>query len=508
MNKKTILVIASLSLILFSLMIIILLFYFSFNLGGEDVAEPITTSTTEIATESNADLARLSDTVTLVNIDALPSNISDYSGFSKYYVSTDGDDSNEGSFEKPFETILHAIEVAQDYTAIFVREGSYKTANLKLTNSNFVLATYQNENVTITPESLNNDWDASEDLAISIEGNLKNVVIDGFIIKNFVEGIVYGDPNTQKNIILKNLSIKNASIGIQNTYPEHTEYLVDGLLVANVTMTDITGIGLQCGDEENNCAKNVLVQNVEVLGADGNNNDTGYDSLAMVESDNILILDSKFTNAPGDGLDFKATGVAVVNTIVENPNRNGLKFWHEGEVINTIVSKTGADAAVVFDAEETGSKFRMINSIVTQHLLDLPTSDRYAYAMTIGYDTPNSFEVELVNNIFYDLPGPIYINSESNINVENNIFYKFIHDDRFLVYGNNDLDNISDLNQKEYANENQYIDPEFTDPTSSDWTILTTSPAVDAGKKGIEVPDFDIEWDKREETSVSVGPYL
>lgn len=443
---------------------------------------------------------RLAECITLVDLDSLPRDDLNYSAFTSYYVSTGGDDSNLGTLDSPFKTISHALEAVSDESVIYVREGIYKTNMLAITKSNFVLKNYENENVVLSPLARNDSWDMNEDLAILLEGDLKNVVVDGLTINGFEEGIIYGDPETQENIILKNLKIYGGAVGIGNTYPDHTKYLVKNLFVKNVTMTNMIGIGLHCGDEQRSCAQNVLVQDVIILGAEDNENDTGYDSLAMVNSDNILVIDSTFTNAPGDGLDFKATGVAVVNTVVESPNRNGIKFWHEGEIINSIVYRTGADASIVFGSDSEGSKFRIINSVVAQHLFGMPESDRYAYAITVGYDEQLAYEVELTNNIFYDMPGPIYINPQSSAEIKNNIFYEFVNDDRYVVIGNNTY--------SDFDSSNLFVDPKFTDPENGDWTLQSSSPAIDVGVSTEGIPDFDIDWsDRSVGGGVDIGPY-
>lgn len=510
MNKKRILIIIAIAT---SASLILGISYTIFSyLNSKRSSSSDETQTADTTDETQEEITnildRLSDCVTLVDLSSLPKDTTDYSSYKSYYVSTTGDDSNDGTQDLPFATISHALEVASERSIVFVRGGNYKTTILRITHSNFALTNYEDEEVTLTQLVQNDQWNMNEDLAILIDGDLSNVVIDGITIENFEEGIIYGDPATQENIVLKNINIRGASTGIGNTYPAHTEYLIKDLLIKNVTMTDMTGIGLHCGDEQQPCAQNVLVQNVKVFGASDNEDDTGYDSLAMVNSDNILVIDSTFTNAPGDALDFKATRVSVVNSIAAHPNRNGIKFWHEGEIINCISYATGADANIVFGSETHGSTFRMVNSVIAQHLYDLPQEDRSAYAMTIGYDTPLNFNVELVNNIFYDMPGPIYINSQSSANIRNNIFYDFFHDNRFLVYGEDDLDDITDLNQRDYADSNQYIDPQFSDPTLPDWTLLPNNPATDTGTRENNIPDFDIDWQDRPRGSeVDIGPY-
>jgi len=282
-------------------------------------------------------------------------------------------------------------------------------------------------------------------------------------------------------LVFKNLLIRNGGTGIENDYPQHTDYLVDGLLIKNVTMENITGLGVNCGDEQNKCAKNVLLQDVRVYEAPGQPDDTGYDTLAMVQSDNILVLDSVFAGAPGDGMDFKSTRVSIVNSMAAAPNRNGIKLWHDGEIIDSVVYDTGADAAIVFDPGVDGTGFRLINSIVARHLIRAAPNERYSYAMTLGYDKPGNSSVEIRDSIIYDMPGPIYINNESSVNITNNVFYQFIHDDGLVEYAGEKVTTIDELNNRSYAKGNLYVDPKFADPANHDFSLLPGSPAISIG---------------------------
>ena len=463
---------------------------------------------TNYAPPKNTDISRLYGTVMQVDLSTLPVDVTDYTSYRPYYVATTGNDDNDGTLQQPFATIEHALEVATEGDAVFIRGGTYKSNILLITQSNFVLAAYNNEQVTLTQLSTNPEWDWNEDTAIQIDGGTQNIVVDGLTIAGFTQGIIYGDPQTQKNLRFKNIKLKDGDSGIGNNYPEHSAYLVDGLLIKNVVMENMTGIGINCGDEVNSCARNVLIQDVQVRGKVNPNDDTGVDTLAMVKSDNILVLDSIFANAPGDGLDFKSTRVAVVNTKAVNPTRNGIKFWHDGEIINCLVYGTGADAAIVFESPESGTNFRMINSVIAQHNIRVPDAERSSYAMTLNYDTPTSqTSIEMKNNIIYDMPGPIYINGQSSVDIQNNIFYRFINGDALFEYADEFI-GIDALNSKSYANENKYTDPKFVNPGQGDFTLMSGSPALDSGLTEERIPKFDINWKSRPQGSgIDLGPH-
>jgi hypothetical protein len=388
------------------------------------------------------------DQITHADMSAMPKDISDYSVYESYYVSENGDDNNDGSKEYPFATISHALENVGERSVVYVREGLYKTHMLTIDKSDFVLAAYPGETAELQRAVVDDNWDMNDDLAFVIEGDVRNVVIDGLAINGFEEVIHYGDPSTQENLIFKNLIIQGAGdVAIGNAYPDHSEYLVDGLRIENVNIKDVSGIGIHCGDEQNRCARNVFVNKVVVEGA-GAEDDTGYDSLAMVQSDNVVVMNSQFTNAPGDGLDFKATRVSVVNTVVANPNRNGMKFWNDGEMVNCLVSGTGADAAIVLDAARPGGLgFKMINSVVEKHSVG-----ERSYAMTFNYDTQTDSPIVFRNNVIKEMTGPIYVNEGSSLSMYDNTLSDF--DGVFIAYGDNEYSSSEELNAENWASGN------------------------------------------------------
>ena len=83
---------------------------------------------------------------------------------STIYVSTDGNDSNSGSFIAPFRTIQHAINNAQAGDVISIRGGTYRE-RLKIKELNghkdapITFVNYQNEEVILTgAEAINTPW--------------------------------------------------------------------------------------------------------------------------------------------------------------------------------------------------------------------------------------------------------------------------------------------------------------------------------------------------------------
>lgn len=62
-----------------------------------------------------------------------------------WLVATNGNDSNEGTFAKPFKTPAKALEMAEAGDEIQIRQGLYQTPELRITQSNLTLRSYPGE---------------------------------------------------------------------------------------------------------------------------------------------------------------------------------------------------------------------------------------------------------------------------------------------------------------------------------------------------------------------------
>ncbi len=189
--------------------------------------------------------------------------------------------------------------------------------------------------------------------------------------------------------------------------------------------------------------------------ADSSNDDTWRDAIAFERGTNVLIENSIVEGAGGDGIDLKADRVAVVNSIVRHIGRNGVKLWNGGDLVNTLVFDTGADAQMVTEA----GTYRIVNCTFAFHLKEGGRS----YAATFAYDESASTDVTLTNNVFFAMPGELYFAPCASVHLDHNVFYGF--PDAIVEWGSKEYGR-SDL-AAVFGESNLYVDPGFADPKPS-----------------------------------------
>jgi hypothetical protein len=419
------------------------------------------------------------------------------------YVSPEGSDQNDGSQGSPLATINTAAAQAQTGDVIWVADGTYALGEntiyegLILTTPGITLAAEHVGGVTLIPAS------GDEPPAIAIQAPADNVIIDGFTIQDFRSvGIEFGrGESPQRNLILKHLKITGTEEGIRAAYAgDGTTPIIDGLLVYDVWLRDISMIGMQCGQGPcNNMRWEAL--RVEMP---GEGEGSGADALAVESGDNVVVFNADVSGAAADGIDLKSSRVVVANVIVHDISRNGIKLWNGGDVINALVYNTGADAALVL---ETGNNYRVLNTIVAHH-----SRDASAYAMTVAYDSPDQpGHLEIINSVFYENSGAIWISPAFTLDARNNIFYGSANGQE-LIWGDINIgENDSPISVLEAAGGGAGnfppTDPYFLDREGATFAWTVGSPLFNSGITIDTLPEFDLYGNPRVVgAGVDLGP--
>jgi len=425
-----------------------------------------------------------------------------------WHVSPKGNDEGQGDEATPLRTIAKAIELAQPGDKVVVHAGRYQEATyehlaLELRKDNLVLTAAPGEVVTVAARP-------GEKYGIDVAAN--GVVINGINLEGFETGIGInaGEGKTCKNLVITNLRVTMkpgvftdgiCAFGDNRSVPGKPANL-DGFLLRNVTVENVC-LGVSCNAGP---CRNWWLDNVTVRGTHGGG-DTGADCIAIEEGDNILITGADVSGADGDGIDTKATRVVVMNSRVTNVARNGIKFWHECDVINTIVDGSDADAAVVFEAPGT---YRLLHCLIAHHNW---TDKASAYVLAAGYDATGNFDITIANTIFFEhSDGGLFLPAGGKVRVLNCLFsrmgvkaFEHGHEKSFDFSGGTDVFAQAGVGGGNIVTD----DPGLQLPKPGELRVGDKSPVIDAGVKlDGPIPDKDMMGKPRLQGSApDLGPY-
>ena len=423
-------------------------------------------------------------------------------GGREIFVATNGNDSNSGTRDAPFATLNHAVNVAQSGDVIWVAPGVYAIGeadeyeSLILSTPGITLAAIEAGQTTLIPTNRENN-------KVAIQATADDLILDGFVIQDFRSvGIEFGRGDSpQRNLVLKHITIEHTKEAIRATYDGNGSLpVIDGLLIYDVMLRDISLIGLQCGQGPcNNLRWEAL--HIDMSGeADA---DTAADAIAVESGDNVIVFNVEITGALGDGIDLKSSHNAVVNVLVHDLGRNGIKLWQDGDVINAMVYHTGADAALVFEA----GSYRVLNTLVARH-----NTGGHSYGATVAYDTANQAgHLAIINSAFYQNAGAIWVSPNLALDVRNSVFFGSGNGQELIwdpIMIGTDESPISALESVGGGADNLgFVDPMFANPAAGDYSWGADSPLLDAGTAAFELPDFDLYGNPRVVgAGVDIGP--
>ena len=203
---------------------------------------------------------------------------------------------------------------------------------------------------------------------ISVGGS--DAVIQGVVLRGFVGSIALDAPagRTLRRVTIEHVRVERprgefrdgiAAYG-DNRSLKGRPPASDGLLLLDVSVSG-TDLGVSCNAGP--CA-HWWLERVRVDARRGSSGNSGADAFAIEDGRQIAIVDSTFAGASADGIDTKADDVVVLGARVLGVERNGIKLWRGGDVIDSVVDGSGADASLVGDAP---GRYRYLHVLVTHH---------------------------------------------------------------------------------------------------------------------------------------------
>ncbi|GEM_PF-1010594 len=244
-----------------------------------------------------------------------------------YYVSTTGNDNNNGTLSSPFRTISKAVSEASEGDTVYVREGTYSEA-VRI-RRRLTLKTYNNEHVLI--ECPINDENIDTTLTIDVDAD--GTIIDGFEITG---GYYYGimlftkwDWGEADRSGATNITIKNCNI-------HHTG-------------RDCIKITPECD--------NMTIENCEIHHS-GTRYDGNAEGIDNVNSDNMVVRNCHIHDIATNGVYVKGGGTNAVieKNIIENCGEGGVCIGFD-------------TSPEYFDTNTNPDRYEAINSVVKNCLI-------------------------------------------------------------------------------------------------------------------------------------------
>jgi len=420
------------------------------------------------------------------------------------HVATTGDDANPGTEAAPVRSVNQGVSLAQSGDLVLVHAGTYGLGDgsehigLRLETAGLILAA--EGAVTLQP--------GASGVSYGIEASADDLVIDGFRLEGFDgQVLTFGRATSpQRRLVVRGVVTIGGTDGFRSQPPEGGP-VIEGFLVLDSRIVDATMVGFNCGEGPCN---DLRLERLSVS-ISGDFGSSGADAVAVESGDNILVYGCLVEQAPADGFDFKATHVAVVNTVVHDVGQQGMKLWHGGDIVNSLIYNTHRDAAIVFDG---GGRYRILNTTVAYH-----ERGGNAYAMTVGYDLPaEQIRLEIINSIFYENAGSIWLSpGTTQLDVRNSIFFgsgdgseiTWARSAGEIVVGAGN-DPMSVLEVAGGGGDNPgFVDPRFSAPDSGDFHLQAGSPGIDHGVVWPEAfPSYDLTTGPRVKGSApDLGPY-
>ncbi len=369
-------------------------------------------------------------------------------------------------------SLAEAVEKAEGGDTILLTEGKHTIPEEILVAKSGISIRSEAAKATLAPAS------AEVRQCLVLTGDdlwIDGITFDGFGGMPIQVG--RRDGSTQKNVVLSRVVVRGGEDGIR-TAPiggKAAKPQISGLLVRDVRLEGQRLAGFNIGEGP---ATDVRLENVtiEMKGADPGN--SGADAIAAENGDNILVNRCTVSGASGDGIDFKATRVCVYNTVVHDLGRNGVKFWRGGDLVNSLVYNTGADAALVFEGEGT---YRILHTIVAFHV---------SYSLTCGYGNKEPIKLTIANSIFYNNASAVWVSATTELAVLHSLFTGSKSGYELAVQQKNGEELYVTREEgwgplakdpKIRGNLPLGTDPKFLDPAKGDFGFASGSPALDAG---------------------------
>lgn len=387
----------------------------------------------------------------------------------KYYVSTSGSDSADGSEGSPFASISHAVNAGlQPGDEVIVKPGTYNEsvyvgANGSAAGDITIRSEVPGEAEVIPPSGGSNGF--------TIEGNY--ITVDGFNVHGSdSHGIVA--QNNHHVTISNNISHDNGASGVAGAWGDF--YTIEGnTTYDNASSGWYSGISLYqnrniTGDNSTDGFRNII------------RNNTSYDNVTEngTHTDGNGIIIDDFQSTQTDGFPNYTFETLVENNLVYQNGGKGVQVtWSDGVTVrgNTAYHNNQ-------DLQNTGTWRGEISNAQS-------SDNTYVNNIAVADPSVNSDNTALDNTSYGGY-------SNDNVVWENNLTYDGTGQASVRTDGGNAMPTEADGNLLGVA-------PQFVDASGGDFSLTEGSPAIDAGTNGFGLANVDLEGTDRTVGTVDMG---
>jgi hypothetical protein len=460
-----------------------------------------------------------------------------------YYVSTDGNDQNPGTIDRPWKSIQHAAEVLEPGESVYVRGGVYNEMV-------FVEVSGSESGGSITFQSYPDETAVLDGSGLTYRYGPKgfsvydqhHITIKGFEIRNYT--------SASSREVPAGIYVEGAAdhIWLENNYIHHIKNT--GAEAEDFQGANAYGLTVRGEDEEHTIYDVTIIGNElayltlgssEALVLNGNVENFTISNNIVHDVDNIGIDLIGFEELVDDPELDRARNGVVSNNTVYNVDSGSNPAYHGDQSAAGIYVDGGRDILIEHNHVFSNNYgIELATESKTGNVLNITVRNNLIYhnhkeGLSIGGYKKGLGATEnciVVNNTFFhndqfhDGNGELLIRYQTrNSIIENNIIYAneqniFIHNN-FVEIENNNIDHNLyysqsgteegvwrwervyydgfDTYQETTGNDNNslFVDPDFVDVGGLDLHLSDDSPALDMGGDSHWVGDFDIDGDPR-----------
>jgi Ca2+-binding RTX toxin-like protein len=389
---------------------------------------------------------------------------------SSFFVATNGNDANDGSFANPWRTLQHAADTVQAGDLVTVRAGNYAGFDLWTDGTAANPITFRGE----TGAVINAPNQRTAD-GINLEG-ADWIVIEGFTVTGLPRAGI-------RSVINSHVTIRNNVCDANGRWGIFTGHSYDLLIENNITSRSVAEHGIYVS---NSGDRPVIRGNVSF-----SNNGCGIHMNGDISQG-------------GDGIISEA--LVERNTLYDNGRGGGSAINGDGvqnsRFQNNLIYNSHASGISLYRIDGGGSSK---NNVVVNNTVIVASDGRWALNISDG-STGNT----VYNNIFYS-----YHSYRGALQVDADCLSGFtsnwnVIEDRCTTDDGSSVLTLAQWRTATGQDANSLVaTPEqlFVSLATDDYHLSPTSPAIDRGT-GLQAPPVDLEGNSRPRgVTFDVGSY-